>query len=377
MVKSLRQSNNILTQRYENALLAAQGDDRLISPTKSQPSHIDTKYWEERIRDADKQAAANYEAFVNTKQRLDELSNQSLMSPSKPGTAIDSIDSAALAKKARSAKLEEEIAINQNKLKNIKAAKFRKVNAALKVQHFLSKRFLPFFRQKKKERRLMRWWTLLSDELIELKHLKRNIQRNVAAIHFQRLGRGMLCRKKIDGKTDKAIKIQKLYRGKKARDRCCLLKEELALENAKKLRLLQDQATHVITSLLCTNSYRCKRLRVLTQRIIDEQLRQKKDRAANVIQRGSFRKLRRMSLKIKLEEVRRLKMEEFAQKEKASELLEQKQFAVEEERVKELIQRESDVRRSIAKKEEEKRIFEETLRRNISAAVIQSAVKDK
>ena len=68
-VRSLRETNNILSLRYENALL----DTTQVEIRPDVPSD-ETAVLESRLRDAESQSAAHYDAFLKTKKKLDEIS---------------------------------------------------------------------------------------------------------------------------------------------------------------------------------------------------------------------------------------------------------------------------------------------------------------
>ena len=368
-VRALRETNNILALRYENALLDGKNNNNTAGADATNNNNENNRdqevLWADKVRSAESQSAANFDAFLKAKQKLDELALAgSTAADNKTDPAA--VDSAAMAAKERALAIEKEIAENSKKLADLKAAKKKRLHSLAVIICFLRKFFLPYCFKTKKQRRLNRWWTALSYGLVALKHQKSKQKRHTACLRIQSVARGRLGRKKLSGKASKAIVIQRFYRGKVARDLFANMLKELAAEKAQKLLALQNQASTTIKNAMRANLYRAKKLRLEEQRRQDELRRQQILHSANVIQRGSWRKLRRLSLKKKIEEDKKRRFEESILQERLREMGETVSFRQEETRMRAFL------------KDEERFFLEEAERkRNASAALIQSAVKDK
>jgi hypothetical protein len=376
MVKALRESNNVLAQRYENAVLDAQqlqqskgegeGDPQSPAAT-SRPVSSPDEQWQQRIREAESKAAANFDAFMNTKHKLDDLEqqlSQSLAAAKAP--AQKEVDAAAIARKERAQALQKEIAENMKRLEAIKAGKTRKLEAAVIVMKYLRKFFLPYYLRTKKRRRLLSLWSRLRKQLVKCDTTRQLQRPHLAATHLQRLYRGKQLRKSLDGKGRKAELIQRCFRGKRARDRCDQLKHELAMKKAAERRKRENSAAQKLSNAVVAYSYRCKSQRVRSEREREARALQERNAAATTIQRGAFRLARRKSLKGKLEQDKRQKLELFLQNEKRA-----------EERESRLMNHENDRAMQWRKEEDIARRERELMKRSLSATKIQSAVKEK
>lgn len=363
-VQTLQDSNNILVRRYENALLNSQST--LLTPdlTYNKPSE-ELEFWERMLRDAESQSVANFDAFLMAKKKLDEISVQG-----SSGDKDSSMRDSAVASKDRQLLLEQEIATNKKKLADFKALKKKRKLSTAKIGKFLLKYFFPYYKRRTKERRLIRWWTVLSDGIIAMKHAKRRQQRITACIDIQSVARGGRCRQNIKLKKRNAVAIQRVFRGKNARDCCAKIRKANAEEKARKLKELLERSAQKIKDVLLGNRYRRNRSRLLERRRQEELTRLEQLNAANVIQRGSYKKLRRMSLKRKIEENKQRKFEAFLQEERIRERAETLAFSQEEITMLTFLDDEAAFKRKCTE------IIEEQ-QRNASATVIQTAAKNK
>ena len=367
-VQALQESNNILSRRYANALLNSQNTPTKPDLISDKPSE-ELDYWKRKLHDAESQAMANCNALLKAKKKLDEVIMQN-SSEIKDSRIVTSGDSLTEKSKDRQLLIEKEIAENKKKLTDLKALKRKRKFSTAIIKNYLRKYFFPYCKRKSKERRLIHRWTLLCNGMIAFKHLKRRQQRVKACISIQSLARGRQCRRKIKQKNLCAVKIQRVFRGKVARDYYAKILNEFVEEKARKLKELLRESANKIKNVLLQNRYRRKRSRLLEQRRQEELARLLKVNAANVIQRGSYRKLRRISLQRKLEDSQKRKLEAFLQLERTRERAETIAFTNEEIAMVTFLKDEAAFKSICFQRIQEHK-------RNASAVVIQIAVKNK
>lgn len=364
-VQTLQETNNILLRRYENALLNSQSTI-LTSDLINNKSSEGLEFWERMLRDAESQSVANFDAFLIAKKKLDEMSMQGSSGTKESNTR----HSAKAASKDRQLLLEQEIAANKKKLADFKALKKKRKISAAKIGSFLLKYFFPYCKKRATERRLIHWWTVLSDKIIAMKHAKRRQQRITACTDIQSVVRGGRCRQNIKLKKHSTVEVQRVFRGKRARDCCAKIRKDNAEEKARKHEELLERSAKKIQDVLLRNRYRRNRSRLLERRRQEELTRLEILNAANVIQRGAHKKLRRMSLKRKIEDNNRRKLEAFLQEEHLRERAEILAFSQEEKATITFLDDEAAFIRKCTEIIEERK-------RNASATVIQTAVKNK
>ena len=177
-VRILRETNNILSLRCENALLDTTPPVEVLKQdTQTLKYSEETALLESRLKDAELQSASYYDAFLKTKKKLDEISTfrpePTLLK--KSSDAPD--DPAAVASRDRLQAIENEISANKKKLADLKAAKEKKAQCMAKLIAFLRKYFVPYCIKRKKRGKLNTWWTLLSNGLIALRNEQRFLER--------------------------------------------------------------------------------------------------------------------------------------------------------------------------------------------------------
>lgn len=318
MVQSLRLTNSILAQKFEQALIRADqtnnvlgADNNQFEKTVKNVSRAELHLLERRIREAEKQAEQSNRAFLSAKSRGDDLANQ--LQTLKNASEGARVNRERISNSKIQDQIQSEIASHQLKIREIKVERMRRAKATMKVALFLKQVAAPKLRTSRVER--AKSILLLHIYAFTFRKRIKNfiLRKNNAARKIQSAIRGKISREALKVQRQVAVKIQSVARRKQAGIVYAELKEEKARRDEEKAE------AHRQLELLVETMWVDRQARKVQQAIRDwvKSLVKAKNKAAKKIQ-DSYRSCRRRAeLKVKIEEQKKLRaIEEAKEREK-------------------------------------------------------------
>jgi hypothetical protein len=316
MIKTLKQSNNILSKRLEDAIIASEQFPSSSSPTTTIPLS-DRLHLEQQLDSLNQQSLSYYNQLSNEKQRNSDLSLQ-LLNEKKNFSIFNTLQSSDLTKLTElQLSLNSELdTIESNRLSK-KLYKEKQFNALLTIYSFFHWIVFPYYRKQQLNASKSKLNHLLYSKYHQKKYQEQKKKEKISAITIQRYVHGYLSRKHLKQRQISIIQLQGKYRQRKAKDLVAKKREIRSLFQFVKQRLLgkavlkvwrgyqirkkekaQKLIFYKIVSWIRWKSYQKKKLEKLQY----GNLYEKQNQAALIIQAHK----RKYDFKTKLREKRQL-----------------------------------------------------------------------